>query len=190
MACLSFFPFPHPQELIKPTVRLSEQPTASELAARSVALSVLFTCLDHGLKLLHPFMPFITEELYHRLPGANVTGGGGRGDCGSIRVQRYPSPSATAAFQSAQLDATMALLQSIAHSARSTRSSLNLTKQRLTMFIRCGSEEIFDAVKKNAKDIAVMAVAQETFALRTSATHTAVHTFFPLPSPSAIAGSA
>jgi valyl-tRNA synthetase len=28
----------------------------------------LYTCLDEGLKLLHPFMPFVTEELWQRLP--------------------------------------------------------------------------------------------------------------------------
>jgi valyl-tRNA synthetase len=34
-------------------------------AARAVALHVL----DVVLRLLHPFMPFVTEELWHRLPG-------------------------------------------------------------------------------------------------------------------------
>lgn len=29
---------------------------------------VLYKCLDVGLRLLHPFMPFLTEELYQRLP--------------------------------------------------------------------------------------------------------------------------
>ncbi|KNE87460.1 hypothetical protein PSTG_19155, partial [Puccinia striiformis f. sp. tritici PST-78] len=32
------------------------------------AQNTLYTCLDHGLRLLHPFMPFVTEELWHRLP--------------------------------------------------------------------------------------------------------------------------
>lgn len=38
-----------------PEVRLSAQQT-------------LYTCLDDGLRLLHPFMPFVTEELWQRLP--------------------------------------------------------------------------------------------------------------------------
>ena len=27
-----------------------------------------YACLDAGLKMLHPFMPFVTEELWQRLP--------------------------------------------------------------------------------------------------------------------------
>lgn len=35
---------------------------------RQSAQNTLYTCLDHGLRLLHPFMPFVTEELWQRLP--------------------------------------------------------------------------------------------------------------------------
>lgn len=31
-------------------------------------LDILYTCLDTSLKLMHPFLPFVTEELYQRLP--------------------------------------------------------------------------------------------------------------------------
>jgi valyl-tRNA synthetase len=34
---------------------------------RVSAQQTLYTCLDHGLRLLHPFMPFVTEELWQRL---------------------------------------------------------------------------------------------------------------------------
>ncbi|KAG9124426.1 hypothetical protein FRC07_011685 [Ceratobasidium sp. 392] len=35
---------------------------------RKSAQNTLYTCLDSGLRLLHPFMPFVTEELWQRLP--------------------------------------------------------------------------------------------------------------------------
>ncbi len=51
------------QEAMKPMTDES----ASE-ATRKSAQQTLYTCLDHGLRLLHPFMPFVTEELWQRLP--------------------------------------------------------------------------------------------------------------------------
>ncbi|CDO68942.1 hypothetical protein BN946_scf185000.g85 [Trametes cinnabarina] len=41
--------------------------SASETTKRS-SQQTLYTCLDHGLRLLHPFMPYVTEELWQRLP--------------------------------------------------------------------------------------------------------------------------
>ncbi|KAF9510893.1 hypothetical protein BS47DRAFT_1347375 [Hydnum rufescens UP504] len=41
--------------------------SASATTRRS-AQNTLYTCLDLGLRLLHPFMPFVTEELWQRLP--------------------------------------------------------------------------------------------------------------------------
>lgn len=53
--------------------------------ARTSAQQTLYTCLDHGLRLLHPFMPFVTEELWQRLsrrPNDATP---------SIMVSRYPT---------------------------------------------------------------------------------------------------
>ncbi len=38
---------------------------------RTVAQNVLITTLDASLRMLHPFMPYITEELWQRLPGSD-----------------------------------------------------------------------------------------------------------------------
>lgn len=35
---------------------------------KNSAQNTLYTCLDQGLRLLSPFMPFVTEELWQRLP--------------------------------------------------------------------------------------------------------------------------
>jgi isoleucyl-tRNA synthetase len=67
------------QEAMKPMA----DPSAPE-RTRISAQQTLYTCLDHGLRLLHPFMPFVTEELWQRLPRRpnNATS--------SIMVSKYP----------------------------------------------------------------------------------------------------
>lgn len=37
-------------------------------AEKRSALDTLYTALDAGLRMLHPFMPFLTEEMWQRLP--------------------------------------------------------------------------------------------------------------------------
>lgn len=49
-------------------------------AKKDTALAVLVYVLDSALKLLHPFVPFVTEKIYSELPGAS----------GRIMLAAYP----------------------------------------------------------------------------------------------------
>lgn len=49
-------------EAIKPVMKSDNQ------ANKNAALNTLYLCLDQALKMLHPTMPYLTEELYQRLP--------------------------------------------------------------------------------------------------------------------------
>jgi valyl-tRNA synthetase len=51
-------------ELMKPVMQAEQQDPAAAEATRQT----LCAALDNGLRLLHPFMPFVTEELWQRLP--------------------------------------------------------------------------------------------------------------------------
>jgi len=64
-------------ELIKPRLRDDD--------LRPAASSVAILCLAHSYKLLHPFMPFITEELWSWLPCAD----------GSIMTSSFPVADGT-----------------------------------------------------------------------------------------------
>jgi valyl-tRNA synthetase len=44
------------------------KPLTDDPVTRKSAQNTLYNCLDLGLRLLHPFMPFVTEELWQRLP--------------------------------------------------------------------------------------------------------------------------
>lgn len=37
---------------------------------KAVVQQILLTCLDTALRILHPFMPFVTEEIWQKLPGS------------------------------------------------------------------------------------------------------------------------
>jgi valyl-tRNA synthetase len=51
-------------EATKPVMKGTDE------AKKEAALNTLYICLDVALKLLHPTMPYLTEELYQRLPHA------------------------------------------------------------------------------------------------------------------------
>ena len=60
------------------------------LATQESSRKVLYFALEQGLRLLHPVMPFITEELFQRLPRANPT------ELASICVAEYPEMDSAA----------------------------------------------------------------------------------------------
>lgn len=49
-------------EALKPVMKGTDED------AKKAARNTLFRALDHGLRLLHPTMPYLTEELFQRLP--------------------------------------------------------------------------------------------------------------------------
>ena len=49
-------------ESIKPVMKGDDE------EAKKAARNTLFRALDYGLRLLHPTMPYLTEELFQRLP--------------------------------------------------------------------------------------------------------------------------
>ncbi len=111
-------------ELVKPLLNPGGAATAEagEAGARAAAASaggdvataaalarlVLYTCLDAGLRALHPMMPFVTEELWQRLPGRGQPwrADGSIRDPPSIMVAPYPrvaAPSAASAVSSSSV---------------------------------------------------------------------------------------
>jgi len=80
----------------------------------------LFTVLEAALRLLHPFMPFVTEELWTRLPQAV--------DTARASVSLQPFPEAAADWRDAEAERQMAQLQEIIVTARSIRAEMNAGK--------------------------------------------------------------
>jgi len=57
----------------------------ADAAARASRARLLLTLLDRTLKLLHPFMPYITEEIYQSMPTK---------DTSFLMVAKWPTPGA------------------------------------------------------------------------------------------------
>src|SRR2546428_12076838 len=80
----------------------------------------LFAAFEAALRLLHPFMPFITEELWHQLPQ--------RAGAKSIALERFPEERAD--WIDEQAESRMALLQEIIVAARNIRAEMKLDPRR------------------------------------------------------------
>ena len=98
-------------ELIKPVFR--DRQDAEE--QKNVAQCLIYA-LDHYLRLSHPIMPMITEELWHFLPGER----------GPLIHARLPEPG----WEDAQSVAEMETLQAVVRAARNLRAELGLTPKQ------------------------------------------------------------
>ena len=84
----------------------------------TLAKMALWCCLDAGLRCLHVMCPFVTEELWQRLPRTFAVS--------SIMVAPYPRPADTAVFVDAGAEAGVAVLLEATSAARSLRAQYNL----------------------------------------------------------------
>ena len=93
-----------------------------DVAPRQVSAHVL----DKVLRLLHPFMPFVTEELWQQLKAALPAEGGMPQ---SIMLAPYPKPSGQPADEAALRE--MGLVTEVIRSIRNIRAELRIEPQRL-----------------------------------------------------------
>jgi valyl-tRNA synthetase len=116
-------------------------------ADREVALAAwrnIFAALDAALRLLHPVMPFLTEELWHRLPQP----GGAR----SIALDRFPE--AQEEWKDAPADSEMSTLQEIVIAARNIRAEMKLDpKRKVAADFSAGNERLRALVMQNLDPI-------------------------------------
>ena len=85
-----------------------------EPAARAVAVHVL----DVVIRLLHPFMPFVTEELWSRLPGKRDF------------VVRNPWPAAEAGFRDPEAEARLRPVLDSVQELRAIRKAASALRER------------------------------------------------------------
>ena len=93
-------------------------------AARTEARTRLLTVLEHALRLLHPFMPYITEELWQRLPGDKHLHAAYNGAQPTVMLTAYPE-GATNLIDEAAESEMQAIIELISR-VRNIRSEMNI----------------------------------------------------------------
>lgn len=113
--------------------------------ARATAQEVLVTVLTGAMKLLHPYMPFITEEIYQALPHEGT----------SIMISSWPVPDTTLINLAAEtgMNAIMSAIKSI----REMRAQVNANPGKKVPAILLVSDELRTVVEDNSEYIHLLA---------------------------------
>ncbi|XP_050251916.1 valine--tRNA ligase, mitochondrial 1-like isoform X2 [Quercus robur] len=131
-------------EAIKPFFAGSDPKFESE---RSLAQDTLWLCLDNGLRLLHPFMPYVTEELWQRLPSSKD-----RTTIESIMICKYPS--IVEGWTNETLEYEMDLVDT---AVKSLRSLANERRERRPAFVLCRNEAFAEIIDSHQREIVTLA---------------------------------
>ncbi len=111
------------------------------------AASVLYYVLTTSLKLLHPFIPFITDEIYRNLPGTE----------GSIMVQDFPRYNSKLAYkkEATAFEGVMDIIKAV----RAVKTETGCApSKKVTIFILTENKRIISA---NADSILRLAGASQ-----------------------------
>lgn len=100
-------------EALKPVMKGTDED------AKKAARNTLYRCLDSGLRLLHPTMPYLTEELFQRLPMTDDKPE-------SICIAAFPIDQKT--YASENVDEKMSQVMNAVKAFRSQLSALNVPK--------------------------------------------------------------
>lgn len=94
----------------------------------------LFVCIEMGLRLIHPIMPFVSEELWQR-----VTTHVGVQSKESIMLCEYPI--ANTKWMNESLESEFELLETVAANTRSLKADYNITRKNNPLFFIVSTDE-------------------------------------------------
>jgi len=141
-------------ELVKLRLDFGEDHQRNDVTA--LTLASLVATFEAALRLLSPFMPFLTEELWHALYEGDAP-------AKSIALTRYPQAEDFAADEASV--AAMATLQELITTVRALRKELGVPEKEAAPILLHGNNRIVALVDANRDMLAKMArVAEVTFA--------------------------
>ncbi|MDP3265267.1 MAG: valine--tRNA ligase [Sulfuricurvum sp.] len=101
--------------------------------ASKESVEELGSIFKESMKLLHPFMPFITEYLYHELSGTTLEEGN------SIMVMQYPEEITT----NEEIEAEFAIIMDAIITIRRAKTLVDLGNQKIPLaYVKCSGNHI------------------------------------------------
>ena len=110
-------------------------------ADRVQAQRNLIFVLDTSLRLMHPFMPFVTEAIWERMPASVLDADGERAS--SLMIARWPEPADYECWIDEPAERAFELVRAIVGDVRSTRARYRISpKELLQVSIAAHSNEV------------------------------------------------
>ena len=133
-------------EMVKPRLYSEEDPT------KAAAIWTLKTVLIQALKLLHPFMPFITEEIFCNLQDEEET----------IMVSAWPSYREDWSFAAEEHDTE--IIKEAVRAIRGVRTSMNVPpSKKASVYVVSENEELLAVFEHSRAFFAALGSASEVF---------------------------
>jgi valyl-tRNA synthetase len=121
----------------------------SEKERKSLTQQTLLEVLDAVLRLLHPFMPFITEEIWQQLPQRKKND--------SIMIGEFPRPDKR--YDDEAVADQMGLVIEVVNALRNIRGEMNLPPaEQMTVLFRTKNEEMEKRLRENQSFIQFLAL--------------------------------
>jgi valyl-tRNA synthetase len=145
-------------------IELTKSDVAAEEASppRTEARTRLLTVLEQALRLLHPFMPYITEELWQRLPGADerLLHSAYRGADPTIMLSAYPEARTELIDEQAEWE--MQAVIDLISRVRNIRSEMNIKPgERVPVVVGSPEEKLRSVFSANTDRISRLVRASQ-----------------------------
>ena len=105
----------------------------------------LIFVLDTSIRLMHPLMPFVTEEIWDNMPASvlDLDAEGNVNRAEALMIAKWPEPADYAKYVDEDAERAFELCRTVVSAARATRSRYRLSpKAELDVVVRAGAEDI------------------------------------------------
>jgi valyl-tRNA synthetase len=132
-------------ELVKPVLRARPDGSFADAAAVPETRATLAYVLEGSLRLMHPLLPFITEELWQRVPRPAHRKV-------SIAFGPYPTKDDEKGSRDPEVEGWMELLKSVISAARTVKSEHEI-KVDIPLHLRSGTPEVLAFLREHRGSI-------------------------------------